>query len=479
MASTKTLNAKNLEALGAGRLAALLMDVATGDAAIKRQLRLALAGEASPSDAAREVEKRLATIARARSFVEWHKVKPLVADLEAQHRAIMEMVAPRDPSGALDLMWRFAACGAPVFARSDDGSGRLGEVFRGAAKDIGTLAVAARVDPVALATRAFDAIRDDDYGVYDRLVPALAPALGATGLAALREQALGWAAEPVAATPDAEREVIGWGSGGPMYADEIEFRHGQRASAQLLKDIADAMGDVDAWIAQYDPETRRVPAIAAGIAERLLAANRVEEAWTAIEAADAGARDWLPPEWERARLAVLEALGRGNEAQAFRWERFTATLDSGHLRAYLKALPDFEDFDAEQRALAHARGFDDGHRALAFLTAWPAHDQAAALVIERADTIDGNLYELLGHAAETLEAKHPLAATILLRAMIDFTMRKARSSRYRHAARHLATCASLARRIDEWQATLDHDRYVEDLRAGHGRKVGFWREIDG
>lgn len=478
MASSKTLNAKNLEALGAGRLAALLMEVATGDAAIKRRLRLALAGEASPADAAREVEKRLATIARARSFIQWHKVKPLAADLVAQHRAIMELVALRDPATALDLMWRFTACGASVFARSDDGSGRLGEIFRSAAEDIGTLAVAARADPVALAMRAFDAIEDDGYGVYDRLVPALAPALGATGLAALRERALGWAAEPVAVIPDAEREVIGWGSGGPMYADAIEARHRKRASAQLLKDIADAMGDVDAWIAQYDPEARRVPAIAAGIAERLLAAGRVDEAWTAIEAADAGARGWLPPEWERARLAVLEALGREAEAQAFRWERFTGTLDSGHLRAFIGKLPDFDDIEAEQRAFAHALTFPDVHAALAFLTAWPALDRAAALVVTRADAIDGDRYELLTPAADALETRYPLAATILLRAMIGFALGKARSSRYRHAARHLATGAHLARRIENWGALSDHDRYVADLRAGHGRKAGFWNVAD-
>jgi len=44
MASKKTLNAENLEALGAQRLAELLMDIAEGDAATKRRLRLELRG---------------------------------------------------------------------------------------------------------------------------------------------------------------------------------------------------------------------------------------------------------------------------------------------------------------------------------------------------------------------------------------------------------------------------------------------------
>jgi len=44
-----------------------------------------------------------------------------------------------------------------------------------------------------------------------------------------------------------------------------------------LKDTADAMGDVDAFIAQYEARTRKVLQIAAEIAARLLAAGRAEE----------------------------------------------------------------------------------------------------------------------------------------------------------------------------------------------------------
>ena len=47
MASKLTLNAKNLEALGAGRLAELLLELSNGNGAAKRQLRLALAAGSS------------------------------------------------------------------------------------------------------------------------------------------------------------------------------------------------------------------------------------------------------------------------------------------------------------------------------------------------------------------------------------------------------------------------------------------------
>ena len=107
MASKTTLNAKNLEALGAERLAELLIEISTGSAVAKRRLRLELAGAQSPKEAGREVAKRLTSIARARSFVNWQNRKPLVTDLESQLRAIREQIAPADPTEALALAWRF------------------------------------------------------------------------------------------------------------------------------------------------------------------------------------------------------------------------------------------------------------------------------------------------------------------------------------------------------------------------------------
>ena len=116
MASNKTLNASNLEALGAARLAALLMEISEGNAAAKRRLRLELAGARSPAELVKEIRKRLATIARSRSFVDWQKRKVLVDDLEDQRRAIADHVAKSMPAEGLELMWRFLDLASPVLA---------------------------------------------------------------------------------------------------------------------------------------------------------------------------------------------------------------------------------------------------------------------------------------------------------------------------------------------------------------------------
>ena len=211
MASRTTLNAKNLEGLGAPRLAELLLEVTAGDAAAKRRLRLALAGAEGPVEVAREVRKRLAAIARSTAFVDWKGARALADDLDTQRRAIAEQVAKADAPEALDLMWRLLDLADPVYARCDDSSGTVGDVFAEACSDLGEIARAARPDPHALADRTFEALTGDDYGQYDDLVSALAPALGPEGLAHLKQRMIALSNEPVRRPADKERRVVAYG----------------------------------------------------------------------------------------------------------------------------------------------------------------------------------------------------------------------------------------------------------------------------
>ncbi len=474
MVSRKTLNAKDLEALGAERLAELLVEVSTGNASVKRRIRLELAGLKSPDQVAKEIRKRLTTIARSRSFVDWQNRRDLVDDLEAQRRAIVQQVGKADPAEGLDLIWRFMALANSVFARCDDSSGSVGSIFHAACLDLGEMAQAAKVSPEELAERTFNALIDNDYGQYDELIAVLTPALGPTGLAQLKGRFLELSKVRPERPKDKDRRVIGWGGGGPLYADEIANRHRESAIRLALQEIADAQGDVDAFIAQQSQKARTVPAVAAQIAQRLLKAGRAEEAWRAINAVEQRGSGWIPFEWEQVRVEVMETLGCKEEAQAFRWSCFERTLNDEHLRDYLRRLPEFEDIDAERCAITTALGFPEIHQALAFLISWPALEKAAALVLGRAKELNGDHYAILSPAADALAGKHPLAATLLLRSMIDFALKQNRVKRYRHAVRHLAECASLARAIADFGAFESHERYTVRLKTEHGRKSSFW-----
>lgn len=473
VASQKTLNKTNLEALGAERLAELLIEVSSGNPGVKRRIRLELASAQSPTEVAKEIRKRLTTIARSRSFVDWHNRRGLVEDLETQRRAIHQ-VAEADPAEGLELMWRFMALANSVFGRCDDSSGTVGSIFHAACRDFGEMAQEAKASPDELADRAFGALIDNDYGQYDELITVLSPTLGPSGLNQLKQRFIGLSKEPLGKPKDKDRKVIAWGSGGALYADDISARHRASVIRLALEEIADAQGDVDAYIAQQSEAARTVPKIAADIAQRLLKAGRPKEAWSAINAVDENRTGWIPYEWEEVRIDVMEALGRMEEAQAFRWQCFERTLSSAHLCAFLKRLPDFEDVDAEERAMATALRFSEVHQALAFLVSWPALEKAASLVLARANELNGDHYEILSPAADALAGKHPLAATLLLRAMIDFALKHNRVKRYRHAARHLAECGSLAKAVRDFSNFEPHERYATRLKHEHGRKTSFW-----
>jgi hypothetical protein len=482
VAARTALNAKNLEALGAERLAELLIEISTGNAAAKRRLRLELAGAQSPAELATEVRKRLATIGRSRSFVDWQGIRSLADDLEAQRRAIVETVAQSDPMEALDLLWRFMALASSVFDRCDDSNGVVISVFHDACSAIGDVAVAAKSEPATLADRTFGALIANDYGQFHGLIGILAPALGRAGLELLKQRVIDLSNRPVTQPVEKDRVKIGWSSAGPVYADEMAERSRISTVRHALQDIADAMGDVDAFIEQFDEPTRKIPKIAAEIARRLLSAGRAQEAWQAIETTEhprrGGHWDWPDFEWEDARIDVLDALGRTDEAQAARWACFERSLSARHLRAYLKRLPDFDDMEAEKKALDYAQRARNLLQALSFLIAWPALDRAASLVTQRADELDGDHYEILTGAAEALAGKHPLAASLVLRAMIDFSLRTGRSTRYRHAARHLLDCSGLSSTIEDFGRFEPHDSYEARLRREHARKSSFWSFVD-
>lgn len=471
MASRKTVTLDNLAALGAERLAEILVELAEGDAEVKRRLRLELAAQSGGDTIAAEIGKRITTLRSARSFIDWQKRRDFVKDLDLQRAMIVDRVAESRADLALDLMWRFMNLVEPVLNRVDDSNGSVGDVFRTACADLGALALKAKPDPVRLAEQVFAAVIANDYGVFDRLVRIMLPALGDAGAAHLQDRLTRALADR------------------PRKAGERDYQSLVLHSA--LQALADGQGDIDAYIALVPPEERRMPHTGTEIGRRLLAAGRATEALAMLEqarprrsAARAAPDDDLfatgfpaDNDWEETYIEALEATGKKAEAQRLRWAAFEQRLSAGQLRAYLKRLPDFEDVEAEERAKQHALSFRSFSAALDFFTSWPDQARAAELVLARAKEMNGNLYHLLEPAARLIEGKHPLAATLLRRAMIEDTLDGAKSTRYKHAARHLLECRSLAAGIPDFAPFEAHEAFVARLRSSHGRKTGFWGQV--
>jgi hypothetical protein len=225
--------------------------------------------------------------------------------------------------------------------------------------------------------------------------------------------------------------------------------------------------------------------VAAEVARRLLAAGRAEDALATLQAGapseQRGRHQSAVEEraaWEDVMLEALEATGHHDEAQKRRWADFEATLSISRLRAYLKSLPDFDDVEAEDQAKAVAKRFPRFDTALAFLVSWPDLPAAARLVLSRSGEVNGADDTLIAEAARRLEGSHPLAATLLLRASIQYVLTYGVATRYAEAARQLLEAESLEAMISDYGEYPDHVAFVADLQASHNRKQGFRAELE-
>ncbi|MFN3524642.1 MAG: DUF6880 family protein [Paracoccus sp. (in: a-proteobacteria)] len=477
--SRKTLNTTNLEQLGAERLAALVMDLAQGSAALQRRARMELSAAQGHKDVAADIRKRFAALRRSTSYLDGRRQKALVRDLGGLLAMIHSAVAPQDADEAFELLWSLLQLAPSIHARTDDSNGAISDAMAQAVEMIATLSPRITAAPEALAERILDATADAGYGEFDGIIPALADALGPVGLEHLKKITGVWAAAPPGPHEWASYDGIGLRALG---ADSAR-RYRQQTGSAILADVADAQGDVDAYMARYSAEQLTYGTIAPDVARRLLDAGRTAEALeivTRARAADeAKSSGIFRYDLDEVYEECLATLGRHDDLAQHLWQTFRQTLRARSLRAYLKLLPEFDDIEAEEKALDLAEAHPHLGGAISFLVGWPRLDRAARMITARADELDGNAYETLTAAADALDAGYPLAATLVRRAMIEDALNGSKSKRYRYAARHLAECQSGDAAIADYGNVPDHDQFVATLRQKHGRKYGFWQLVEG
>ncbi len=144
MAGSSRLNAKSLEALGAARLADLLLTLSEGDAGAKR----------------------LATIARSGSFLDDHQRDRLLKDLERQRQAISGPIAEHDPARAVELFWDLLGLYEGLIDRCDDSDAVIRDCFHQSSAALGQVAQKAPGDRKALADQVYAAIVSNGYGQF-------------------------------------------------------------------------------------------------------------------------------------------------------------------------------------------------------------------------------------------------------------------------------------------------------------------------
>ena len=384
-ASLKRVNAENLAGLGAERLAELLLAAANTRPDLKRRLRMELAAGQGIEHLAPEVDKRLSSLETLTSKVSWRQRPIFLRDLDALRRLVVEQMAALDRAAALERLWRFLETAGRIERRVKDKHGALDEVFDRAAQDLGNL-IQNVGDETLSTTRLVNAVVSNPrrWRTWLPIVLRSAPAdLAASALQSLKGMAT--------------------------------------VDSTLVRQLADAAGDVDAYAATYLGDSIREPANAAEVADRLMAADRVAEAGEVLEAAETTSRGrkmkgQAAPNyaWESSCIEYLERSGQTEAAQAARWASFEATLSVERAKAFAKRLGDFQDVEAEDRAFAIAAAHPDFQLGLSFLMEWPAVAEAGRMIEARPEDIKATP-EQVELWSPMLRRTKPRAAHLLLR----------------------------------------------------------------
>ncbi|MFJ1292615.1 DUF6880 family protein [Paracoccus yeei] len=446
----KALNAKNLLALGPARLADLLIEVTKGRADLQRRLRLELSAHQGSDDVTRDIRKRYASIRQARGYLSRKTHRTFAKEIGSLIVLVETRVAPAAPALAFELLWELLHLGAGVLDRTRDGD-ILREAFRDAMAAVSRLR--AGLPPQDLADTLFDARAHDGQGIFNGGVAALAGALGPEGLEHLKRRAIA----ATATSSEALRKRTA-----PRQAQAVQ----RQWLNTLLRDIADAQGDLDAYIGRFSAAQLAEENVAVDVATRLLEAGRAEEALAL--ATRAGLEDL--------RISALEASGRKDELKAALWDSFLRRPDADRLRRHLRLLPDFDDIEAEDAARRIAQQHRDLHAALRFFIDWHDLPMAAQLVLARAAELEGDDQDL-ARTADALDARFLVAATLLRRALILSAL-NGRAARHREAALQMQACAAADGRIAGHGDVPDHQTFVTRLRRSYARRHAFWKIVD-
>ena len=438
--AVKTLSEANLAALGADRLAGILIEIADSD--LKRRLRMELAAEVGAPDLALELDKRLNALAASRAKVSWRKRPALIADLQTLRAMIVGRLGPMEARLAFDRLVAWFDVYPSLAARVKDPKAELALIFDGACNDLAALASLAGPEST---------------------VPVFAEALSTR----LSE----WGA------------WVGRGVGGldlPLATSLLKTLTHERPRptgrlALVVRKLADRVGDLDLWIQSIPDDERRKPESGAEIARRLAQAGRPVEARAALEAIPApesqpcrwdkvpavAAPAWSDS-WRAAEIAVLDAEGQTSEAIEARWSLFERTLSQDVLNALLAGLPDFDDVLALDRAFDIAAAHDDAVKGLGFLMERPALREAALMISARGDRISGS-HDAVPLWASRLSARHPGAALTLIRARARALVRLG-SGHSEEVEGLVGEAETLAAQVAD-PGIGDHGSFVAELQA--------------
>jgi Family of unknown function (DUF6880) len=437
---------QRLVELGADRLAATLLELASRDDAVDDLVERLIA---TPEGNIKRFKARLSGIKRTRRFIRWGESAAFARELLA---VLVDLQAGvTDPRTGAELVAAFYECDKGTLGNCDDSSGHVGDVFRQDAREL-FVGYALRCDEKEwLGELVFKVNRSDDYGVRDRLIDCAADYLP----------------EPVLRTLVARFQ---------KQADKESDEYAKRHWLMLVESIARQLKDAPLF------ERTRLASWGS-----LSTAACVDISRVYLESGDGHtALTWLEnvPETESFMAAerdellfeVFERLNdRGGQSDTG-WRMFRRSRSLPSLERLLEILGfDQKDTVVEGEITTILAGRNLSLTDAAFLAAIERYNEVEIYLFSHADQLNGDYYGSVLPLAEAMEKKgRHLCAYLLYRTLLDSILRRAQTKIYPHGVRYLKKLDQLAGYIADWRTIKPHAAYLAGLQQHHGRKSSFW-----
>jgi hypothetical protein len=201
-----------------------------------------------------------------------------------------------------------------------------------------------------------------------------------------------------------------------------------------------------------------------------------------------GALRWLQSAWEprlelrRDELLVraYEMLGNVTGQIEVRRRQYERSPTTRTFRALDALLPPADRASLRAQARANAGSLPNLIGAAEMLFVLNEPTLAGNLLADRSTELDGLRVDALTNlSAKARSHGEWLAATLILRALLNSVLERSLSKAYGHAARYLYELRAVADSIADFRGHPTHDQYEYSIRAHHERKSGFWSRVDG
>ena len=407
----------------------------------------------SPKENQKRFKSKLAGLKRQRKFIDWRgatgfarRLEELLADLRA---------GVQQPQTGVELVAAFFECDKSVFERCDDSNGTVGDVFRFDARQL-FIHYASQVDDKEwLCQLLLKLYAHDDYGVRGELLESASEFLPADSLRSLAE--IMWKR----AEQENKTETNSWHFN--------QWLYGVKTLARQLKD-APLFEKAALTSAPNKPL-----AVCIDIAEVYLECGDAARALALLE--DAPNEN---PHFENDRdsllLAAYKKLGKDEMAAETAWRIFRRQRSAANMDVLLEVVGSEKRqwiIDQQVQEIHSAERLD--FASARFLTEVGQTDAAETYILDRADQLNGDLYELLVPLAKRMEeSQRLLGATAVYRALLESTLARALSRYYHHGVRYLKKLDDLAPEVSDWRNLAPHNVYKASLLEAHARKKSFW-----